>query len=646
MVTRLFTLLLLLVSFAAVALAQTPPDVHAKLSLAENKTVYRIGEPIKLVMEFTADSEGYTLENTIEGNKPLADKIIISPETGITPWYAELMDNRRSGRDYAGYVRLTSSPAAVEIILNDSVRFSNSGRYTVSITTRRVHRAKKDFSGEAFNITTNAISFEVQEMSDEDEAKEVQRLVDLLNITRESRASEPLARQLSYLTGDPSTREKVRRFVDSDVRTDGYRGTIYHGLFIARNRALALKLIETALRDPNVPVTTLMLGAACRLKVLINYGVSEKTPEPVVGVLQPGEEDPRNREIREAYLAELAAGLSKRTGNSLTTTATTIVTSLQGESGSGSAAFRDARNVLVQQFDSLPPFTQDWLLRAFWEQVRDPALIPSLKKMLTTTGIGQQSMHETALLRLLEMAPDDVRPYVVAEIRNPDSFLNVQTLGKLKEDSLPEVDAPLLEQIRQHTQAPNNRDRVLLKSKTQLLARFATDSIYPELMQLYQEVGPTLSREARPGLLAYFARHNEREAMPLIEQAVTELKPGEYPQVLSDLTALYYSDAIGALLKKLIERDDPAMASHAAYLVGKYGSAGDEKLLEARLNRWREQWGNRIPEADAQLQGQLERELIDALVNGKSWKLAPERVRELRMSCVTKLCKQNNVMPQ
>ena len=643
MITRVFTLLLLLVSFATGALGQTPPDVHVKLSLAENKTVYRIGEPIKIVLEFTADRDGYNVETTPEGNDLSSDKILISPETGITHWYAELMDNRRYGRDYAGYAKLTSSPEQVEIILNDTVRFNNPARYTVSVTTSRVHKR----SGEAFIISTNAISFEVQAMDDEDEAKEVKRLTDVLNVTRESRAGEPLARRLSYLTGDPSTREKVRRFVNSDERTDSYRGAIYHGVFIARNRALALKLIENALRDPNIPVTTLILGAACRLKVLINYGVSGKPPELIPAlVMEPREEDPRNREIREAYLAELAAGLSKRTGNSLTTTASTILTSMPKESQSGSAAFRDARNVLVQQFDSLHPYTQEWLLRVFWEQLRDPALIPSLKKMLATTGIGQQNMHETALLKLLEMTPDDVRPYVVAEIRNPDSFLDAETLGKLKDDSLPEVDASLLEQIRKLTHSTNDRDRVRLRPKTQLLVRFATESIYPELMQLYQELGANLPREARPGLLAYFAKHNEREAMPLIEQAVSDLKPGEYPQILSDLTMLYYSDAIGALLKKLLESDDPAMASHVAYLIGKHGSAGDEKLLEARLNHWREQWGNRIAEADAQLQGRVERELISAVVNGKSWKLSPERERELRASCLTQLCKQNNVMPQ
>ena len=639
MITRLFTLFF----FVTLAIGQTPapPELHVKLSLAENKSVYRIGEPIKIVLEFSADREGYVLENTAEGNDPRSDKVLISPETGITYWYRELMDNKLYGRDYFGYEKLTSSPRRLEIVLNDSLRFDNPGRYSISVTTTRVKKASKDFSGEVFTMTTNAVSFELQEMSEEDEAKEVKRLSDLLSASRDVRAGETIAQQLSYLMGDPSTREKVRRFIEGQTGSGHFHG----GLFIARNRALVLRLVEVAMHDPSVPVTSMMLNAAIRLKILLNYGASETRVGPPIGLLQP-DEDPRNREVREGYLAELAAGLGKRSGNSLTTTATTIFTSMPDKVQSDSAGIREARNVLVQQFETLDPFTQEWLLRVYWDRLRDPILVPSLKKMLTSKGMGEKNMHETALLRLLEMAPDDVRSYVVAEINNPNSLLDVETLGKLKDESLPEVDAALMQQIRLFTQSKLNRDLIALRPKTQLLARFATDRIYRELMQLYHEMGANLPRDARPGLLAYFAKHDESEAMPLIEQAVADLKPGEYPQILSDLTALYYSDAIGKLLKKLMESDDAPMASHAAYLIGIHGSAGDEKILEARLKRWQDQWRTRVAEADAQFQGQIERELIYALIHGKSWKLSAERVRELQMGCLTKMCKENNVVSQ
>jgi hypothetical protein len=177
------------------------------------------------------------------------------------------------------------------------------------------------------------------------------------------------------------------------------------------------------------------------------------------------------------------------------------------------------------------------------------------------------------------------------------------------------------------------------------LVRFATASIYRQLMELYQSAGAQLPVDVRAGLLAYFAKHNEREALPLIEQAVAEVKPGQHPQILSDLTELYYSQGIGELLRKLLDAEEVSLASTAAYLIGRYGSASNQPVLEERLKRWREQWRDRIAEADAQHRGQIERELIWALINNKSWKLSPERVRELRMSCMTQLCKQSNPLP-
>jgi hypothetical protein len=311
-----------------------------------------------------------------------------------------------------------------------------------------------------------------------------------------------------------------------------------------------------------------------------------------------------------------------------------------------SAGLREVRRILVQHFDTLHPYNQEWLLRVHWEQMRDAALVPSLKKMLTMTGPASKNLHESALQRLLEMAPDEVRSYVIAEIRDPNSLVDPQILRALKEESLPEVDASLLEQIRKLAQSEQGRAHVFLKSKTAVLVRFATHNIYGELMQLYQQTGMNLPRDGRAGLLAYFAKHNDREAGPLIEQAVAELKPSEYPQILSEITALYYSESMSVLLKKIVQTDDPPMASHAAYLIGKHGSPGDEKLLEARLKRWQEQWRDRILEANAQHQGQIERELIYALINGKAWKLTPERVRELQMSCATQMCKQSNLVQQ
>jgi hypothetical protein len=302
MIIKRFTILCFLFLSATISSAQTvePSDVRVKLSLAENKTVYRIGERIKLVMEFTADREGYVIDILPDRDGPGLDTIAVSPEMGVTQWFAEFMDNQSYLRCVISREKL-NSPKRLEIVLNDSLRFDNQGRYTVSVKTRRITRSSTDVrqESEPLSLSTNAISFELQSMSEEDETKEVKRLSDLLDATRNSRDDE-IARRLSYLTGDPSTREKVRRFLNPEQRPSNYSLHIHYGLFIAGNRGLVLKLIEAAMRDPITPVTSEMLSAAIRLRMLLTYGVTPKPAGPSPLILQP-EEDPRNREIREAY---------------------------------------------------------------------------------------------------------------------------------------------------------------------------------------------------------------------------------------------------------------------------------------------------------------------------------------------------------
>ncbi len=631
----------LLLATSVSAQTSAPPDVHVKLSLANSKSIYRMGEPIKLIMEFTADREGYVVEILPDAKSPWQDTIVISPEFGISHWLAEMTAGQRYARDFFSTQNLSNVPQRVELILNDTLRFDVAGRYTVSVTTRRISKQSLTYS-RPFSVTTNSITFEVEPMSEPDEAAEVKRLSDLMAAKRNSQTDEEVGKLLSFLTGEPSTREKVRRFLNPEDRSGNYHANLWYGLFIARNRQLVLKLLETGLRDPNTGVSSQLLNAVTRLRMLVTDGVRDK-PVVVTSMLTPSEEDPRAREIRDAYVVELSAGLAKRKDKAQTTTAITIVSNPPKDPQAASAGSREARRILIQQFDTLHIFSQEWLLRQDWEELRDRSLIPVIKRMLSTApGSAQKHIHEAALKLLIEVAPDEARPFVVAEIRDPNSFVDVKLLGSIEAKSLPEADAILLEQIRRVATIPDNRGFVHLKQKTSLLVRFGTDGIYQELMELYQTVGARLYPDGRAGLLAYFAKHNEREAIPLIEQAISELNPDQEPTVLRELTELYYSEAIGVLVKKLLATDDRAAASMAAYLIGRHGYADDQRVLEARLKRWQEEWGNRVAEADAQHQGRIERELIWALVHGKSWKLSPERVRELQLGCITQLCKQSN----
>jgi hypothetical protein len=187
--------------------------------------------------------------------------------------------------------------------------------------------------------------------------------------------------------------------------------------------------------------------------------------------------------IQDAYVAELAASLGSRVGKSQTTTAMTILMHLPKEPQTLGPILAEVRPLLLQQFDSLHPFDQEYLLRMYWEQLRDPSLTPSLKKLLGSTGVASKNIHDSALKRLMEIAPDEARTFVIAEIRDPNSLVDIEILGSLSDKSLPEVDEALLDQILRRASLKANVDSIYLKQKTSLAARYATINLTEALWQ-------------------------------------------------------------------------------------------------------------------------------------------------------------------
>src|SRR5258706_107867 len=626
---------------ATVALAQdSSGDVHVKLSLVDNKPSLRAGDPIRLVLEFTADHDGYDVDTVRDTAGSPSDTLFVTPDTGVAHWLDEYLGGVRYLRDYFNVQKLSTTPTRVDLTVNSVVRFERPGRYSVKVTTRRVtqRRDVNDRASRAITLTSNEVSFDVQPMSDADEAKEVQRLSAALDVTRDVPSEEKLTQELSFLTGDISSREKVRLFLNPEGRSGNYFQNISLGLYISRNRALVFQLLEAAMRDPAQPVTYGLLGAVTKLKLLRqNEGLAPK-PAMNVATLDPFG-DPQYNAIQDAYVAELAAGLSKRSGKSQTTTAMTILSHLAKTPQT--AALNEVRRVLIQQFQDLHPFDQEYLLRVYWDQLHDPSLVPAIKQILSGKDKTSKMVHGTALQRMIELAPDEARPFVVAEVIDPTSLIDFEILRSLPDATLPETDTSLLDQIRRLSSSTRSFDVVYLQQKTSLAARYATVGIYQNLMELYQQNGAKWPLESRAGLLAYFARYNENEALPLIEQVLTGIEPGEDFNFLPNLTRLYYSDGIDGVLRKRLESDDPRAVSTTAWLMSKYGPAGDQQAIEARLERWRKDWGSRAAEAQTNLQGTAEREMVTALIRAKSWKASPERAKELEQRCVTELCRQN-----
>ena len=631
-------------SFAQDDAANVAKDVKLQISFTGEKTVYRMGEPIKVILSYTSTEPGYVVERYYS---PRFDDVIISPTDGVYDWLYRL-NRLYSYDDVSMREKLSESPVKIDITVNDLVRFDKPGKYKIKVVSRRVSGSKEElsFRSQPTLLSSNEIELEVKEMSQIDERAEVKRITALMDSATNLNQHQIYKRDFDYLTGDASTVEKVHRFLNPPV----FGGVTWldsgKGLDIARNKTLAIKLLEAVFRDLNREPSRELIGKLVTLRILLE---DERQPNRAANSEQLWKErDSRSSELSQAYYAELLDSLSKRSGKSQIVTAYTIFTSLPRDDTS-SAAFNITKTFLLEKFDELTPYGRVELLDRFWDKIKNPSLVPSLEKIL----LGKEptpawQVRDNALKRLIEIDEKRARPFVINEIREPDSFINPDILVKLDDEFLPETDDALLEQVKKLAATNDNRMRINLQFKLTLAARYATAKIYGEMLEVYKKYGANWSTERSGPLLSYLARHNDGETLPLIEEQLNKSGDRSGSNFFYTVTKTGFTNGMEKLLQKRLGSDDEQIAGTAAYYLSKHGGGENKSLIEKRYNRWLGKWSGRgaelgNPDAGAEIKGEamFQINLLEALIRAENWKLPETEMNRLKLTCLTDNCQRN-----
>lgn len=645
----LYSLLLILWILAAnLAFSQNTEDaLKFRLSLKDGKTVCRIGEPVELILSYTSTKPDYVVESVYS---PRFDDVIISPTDGIYDWLYRV-NRLYSYDDVIASQKLSQIPVNVEITVNNLVRFDKPGKYKVKVISRRVRKSTKEFpyGFHPIPVLSNEIEFEMKDMSEGEEQAEVKRISALMDSAKTLPQYQTFQRELNYLTGDASTIEKVNRFLHPPV----YGGVSWldsgTGLNIARNKKLAIKLLEDVFHDPNQEVSRYLIGEIIGLRVLMEDEAQPSQAEEPQELWK--ERDPRFSELNKFYYAELFDSLPKRTGRSQLMAAYTIVSSMPKDAISDTN-YNTAKALLLEKFDDLKYYEQSDLLNYHWDKIKSSLLIPYLDKILSSKEpLPNWSNRENALKRLIELDEKRARPFVMNEIRESNSSIRPDILVMLSDEYLPDVDDALLEQIQKMAATKDYR----IQQKAMLVSRYATKKIYQPLLDIYKKYESTWSDETCGRLLRYFARINDKETIPLIEERIAKSKfdkSGSY--LFYNMTRfeaggklIPITKGMQQLLQKRLESDDFSLAEMASAYLSEFPNQKNRKLIQKRYDRWLKEWGGRgteldNPKADNTIknQAQLQIALLRALIWTKSWKLSDNEIYNLKISCLTQACRQ------
>jgi hypothetical protein len=596
--------------------------VRAELSLKDGQTQFRTGEPIVLDLAITADDPGYSINTTTAQLGSQIDDITVTPSDGVFDWLA----GHRFSLDYASVADLKPGQTEhLEVLLNSVYRFDKPGNYTVNVTTTRVYGSSN--ASQRVSLTTNGVTISLTSMAEADEQTIVNNLMQSIRNAPDLETAQSYVNHLTWLTGEPSTRAKVDLFFHPQVY-EPFGTDVTQALWVARDRELVVKLLEQSLTDPSHPVdAALPLAAAMKATLKVPQGPN---------AAQPTKE--AEEQFEEEYVRQVAATLAQRSGPNLSETAETLLRTYAAKGETNSPQFAAAQEVLITHFSEVSPWHQDTLLNSFGQYLADQRIVPALKTLLGEKTDDTFLITKSAALNMLmRLAPEEGRPYVVEAACNPAENIQFQVLAKLPADTLPEIDKCLLSELR--TMAPSGGDRTRSRMNTEamLAGRFATKSIYPQMLALYQQYGSKWPGQVRAGMLAYLARYDTQGGLKLLQSDIPLDSNAFNTPPLSALCRSYYSPAVDMFFRGALQREEPRIAGDAAYEMSLYGTVEDEPLLRARLAKWQKEWAGREAPSNEYM---LEAELIHGLIAAKNWHEDEATTETLKSQCTADVCRK------
>jgi hypothetical protein len=643
---RLLTCLLLIGMAVAHTCAQdTPPvdlNVVLKVSLANDRREFRIGETIPLQLSFSStfkDRYQINLAQYDRSGRMNYEHFTVSPGRGaVDPLntYSSMV-----GGGLTSFQFLSSAPWTIKLNLNEWVRFTQPGEYRLIITSGRVGVRNPSSPSGTSQVTARANELTLKIVAADPAWQK--RVFDNAVANLDAPAPAKAEQREQYAISRRQAVETLRFLGTADAvremakRMRGDPGGLDHvcmlGLISAPERSVARTALAEALADPDHPIDATFLYA---LRTVNS---------------DPNASNVNREEAQQRIVEELLAALPGKRGKALSISLSTAVNQAWTLTALPPQTTDKLISQLVSMFDQLPSSEQNNLLSFRWNKIKSPSLLPILKRyaqsyrdfpqMRESNAYNSLQLSAAALRRWYELDPDGARPAIITEITRPRPRFDARVLGLLPDKTLPEVDFALAE----HFLATDDLDGE--SNLASLIARYATDAVLPQITEkLDTRIGKWACASQNP-ILAYILRVSPVSAQPRIEKAIAARGEGFSAcnhSLLQEISRTQSDPLLEEIGIKSLDDPDPQVAMSAATMLGNFGSPAAESALWQRYASWNTQWAGRESELNFTLadgvnekmfQLGLGQNLMQALATGKSW--LSDKTRLQRLSQLTKV---------
>lgn len=609
----------------------SPPDVSFTIRFVNDQKQFRQGEVIRLEMRFASSSpETYQLDMATydRSGRLNLDKFHIEPETGFTDPMRDHLGFLAGG--LRGYATLKVEPELIVYELNEWFRFDQPGKYRLYLTSPRV--SHKDYPRNYFGgdvvVTSNIVEFEIIKPETGWAERELQKILKALNGSSDRRAA---CSALRFLGTKEAVPELVRRY-DQEDRECAFE--FYAGLVSSPHRDLVIETMAARLAAPDQAVSSSWFYTLVRLSSP-SWRTPESYDEQQAKVYWEQYKE-ISSQVQAKYTKQLFNTVALKTGKAR---AISLLTLFEIE--------RDKTKLpdISTFFSELPLSEQRRLLEYDWQRISNPSLLPTLRRLYQPRAPEKNENKEDkndrmklrtlALKRLYELAPEEGRRLILAEMKRSQPRVELPALTLLPDETLPELDPVFL----------NNLESTIHRA---LIERYGSPGLYTEVSSLLAERIGKMSCNEQNYLLAYCLRANAAGGGELIRQALNARGHTRcYPNVLGSVAELHFNPELEKLALEMLDDSDLEIVINAVEVLGKYGSSQAETSLWKKLEQWHQSWKGRERELavaagneSLRLQGSLEHALQTALAEASNWLATPKELARLNQLCVTEQCRK------
>jgi hypothetical protein len=617
----------------------TAAPVTLTLRLADQRRQFRPGEVIPLELEFNSATTGrYSVDGATydRSGRLMIDQFVIDRIDDVSD---PLLDYFGSIGGYiGGGIRgigvLGDKPFRVTLELNQWFRFDTPGIYTLAVTSRRVTDESVTPHAE-IPVESNPVSFEILPRNADWEAAELETARRLVEATPPPSDTRSGCRMMRFLGTEDAAMEMVRRY--GAASDQGCDFDYMAGLFSAANRPAAVRAMEAGLRAADQPVTGSYLRTLATLSVYLQHPEFRPAQtRETKGRLVAGGELARRSDLidaaRSAYGDIVIAALPDKTARARAITLADAPAWMPRQGAPVSAA----RNQIAAAFLDLPVERQSSLLDYEWRNLKGPAMLPALRRLIATPPANTATVRDLALRRLAQLAPDEARPLMLREIQKPQRGATLKTLGSLPDAELPNLDDALAANFEA------DDDEI----HAALVERYATRRIAPRILASAGDKIGYMACRQQASILAYFLRVDESTAAMLLDRAMTSRATGCWTS-LNQIAELRMTPVVQARAIADLDHPEPDVAIAAIQTLGQHGSPAALAPLREAFQRWHVTWAGRASELEYSRaverpharQAMVEDAFRQAIGAGRSWLMRATELSDLQSLCVTQNCR-------